>query len=155
MPKFIVGDLWESKADIIVVTTNGYVNANGELVMGRGAALQAKNRYPRLPKLLAAHLNNKPKINSCLVYGFEDVWFRNGVGIGAFQVKYSWKDKADLALIGYSVVQLNLWLNDTYQSEDVRVAMNYPGIGNGGLNKKRVVQIVESLDTRVEIYSFD
>ena len=35
------GNLWDSNADIIVITTNGAVRKDGAAIMGRGVALQA------------------------------------------------------------------------------------------------------------------
>ena len=43
-------DLWT--AEILCITTNGYVKSSGQCVMGRGCAYQAKVRYPALPKKL-------------------------------------------------------------------------------------------------------
>ena len=34
---------------VIAITTNGFVKATGECVMGRGCALTAKRLYPQLP----------------------------------------------------------------------------------------------------------
>ncbi len=50
--KEYVGDIWQSGADVICVTTNGVLRKNGDLVMGAGIALEAKKRYPRLPAFL-------------------------------------------------------------------------------------------------------
>lgn len=46
------GNMWDcfGKVDLFLVTTNPIVNAKGELVMGRGIALEAKKRFPELPK---------------------------------------------------------------------------------------------------------
>ena len=38
--KEIRGDLFTQEADTICITTNGFVKANGECVMGRGCAKQ-------------------------------------------------------------------------------------------------------------------
>ena len=38
--------------DIVCVTTNGIIKSNGELVMGAGCALEFKNRFPKIPKIL-------------------------------------------------------------------------------------------------------
>lgn len=46
----IRGDMWkvatEDKFDAVVITTNGFVKANGEAVMGRGCAKQAAQMFP-------------------------------------------------------------------------------------------------------------
>ena len=56
--KEVKGDIWKSDCDIIAITTNGVVKKNGELVMGRGIASQAKQRYPDIPKILGANNTN-------------------------------------------------------------------------------------------------
>ena len=50
----ITGDLWDylGNADVICITTNGFVKRNGEAVMGRGCAKQAASRYPTITKTL-------------------------------------------------------------------------------------------------------
>jgi hypothetical protein len=48
----IKGDLFAEPCDAMCITTNGFVKANGECVMGRGCAKQAATYWPDLPKLL-------------------------------------------------------------------------------------------------------
>ena len=50
----IRGDLWShlGKADVICITTNGFIKSNGDAVMGRGCARQAARRYPDMLKIL-------------------------------------------------------------------------------------------------------
>ena len=56
--KEIRGNLWDHLdiADAIVITTNGFIKANGECVMGRGCAREATERFPNLSKDLGATL---------------------------------------------------------------------------------------------------
>jgi len=55
------GNIWDhiDEYDAIVITTNGFVKNNGEAVMGRGIALEAKERYPELPRWLGTALTIK------------------------------------------------------------------------------------------------
>lgn len=47
------GDLWTLPAEFRCITTNGIWSKNtGEAVMGAGVALDAKRRYPDLPRRL-------------------------------------------------------------------------------------------------------
>lgn len=57
--KEVHGDIWDyhSKGRWIVITTNGTVKNNGEAVMGRGVALQAKQRFPQLPKKVGSWMS--------------------------------------------------------------------------------------------------
>ena len=57
----IRGDLWShiGKADVICITTNGFVKSNGDAVMGRGCARQAARRYPDMLQLLGEANRNQ------------------------------------------------------------------------------------------------
>lgn len=52
----VTGNLWDYPATVFVLSTNGAVKYNGEAVMGRGCAKQAKDRYPGLAMLLGNSL---------------------------------------------------------------------------------------------------
>lgn len=49
--------LTQEDADAIVITTNGYVKANGECVMGRGIAKQISTLLPYIPYTLGQLIN--------------------------------------------------------------------------------------------------
>ena len=156
MPKVVRRNIFDDELDLYVVTTNGYITKDDKLVMGRGAALMAKKLCPLLPEI-ASRLTQYVFDSSrgCRVYGFVE---SNPVKcidkkvrrFGLFQVKYHWRDKADLALIGFSILSMNKRL-DMFEPK-VRIGMNYPGIGNGGLSKEQVAPLLESLDKRVMVY---
>ncbi len=47
------GDMFDKRPrSALVITTNGFVKASGENVMGRGCAAQAAKKYPQLPNAL-------------------------------------------------------------------------------------------------------
>lgn len=137
--KLIQDNLWNSKDDIIAVTTNSYINKQCKLVMGRGSALEATKKYPLL------QANAAQKITHLGKYGFIIV-----DGIGLFQVKYHFGANADLELIKYSCEILNNYVKENNKT----VSLNYPGIGYGGLSKEVVDPIIRELDNRVTIYHF-
>jgi len=60
--KNIVGDLFKQKCDAIVITTNGFVKANGANVMGMGCAKTARDMVDGVDKILGhcikTHGNN-------------------------------------------------------------------------------------------------
>lgn len=63
------GELFDQlDADAICITTNGYIKASGENVMGRGCAGEAAKRWPMLPKvvgeMLALHGNVVRKLTA-------------------------------------------------------------------------------------------
>lgn len=131
--KICRGNLWTYKADWRIIPTNGVIKKNGEAVMGAGLALQAKIRFPSLPKRLAAkieQLGNHVAI-------FEDI------KIITFPTKNNWKDKSLLRLIEQSCIEIaSLPYNDTF-------AIPRVGCGLGGLRWEDVEPILkERLDNR-------
>jgi len=148
----IIGNLWDEvgRADLILVTTNSYITQDHLLVMGRGAAKEAATRYPTLPRLLGdvilrrfSHLGG---------YGVIVIGGMPGgtEAIGAFQVKRHYREKADPQLIGRSAEGLVLHLAKyTYYK---RVAMNFPGIGYGGLMEDEVWPHIKDLPDNIFVY---
>lgn len=59
MPQFQTGDIWTvyPTTDLILITTNSTLRRDGKLVMGRGIARQARDRFPRLAKVLGQHIS--------------------------------------------------------------------------------------------------
>ena len=131
--KEIVADIWtygNAFNAYIVIPTNGSVKKNGECVMGRGLALQAKNRFPDLPKRLGGAIQR----NGNRVYIFEN---RKLI---TFPVKHYWWQKADLELIETSAAQLR---EAIYTSPDELVLIPKVGCGNGGRSWNAVKPILE------------
>jgi hypothetical protein len=55
--KIVTGDIWQyACSGPLCIPTNGYLTRNGIGVMGRGLALQAKQRYPDVSYNLGRHL---------------------------------------------------------------------------------------------------
>lgn len=136
--KEIKGNIWDyyGKGHWIVITTNGTVKRNGEAVMGRGVALQAKQRFPDLPKRLGDCIRG-PIGNH--------VTLQPTCGIFTFPVKHDWREKADLELIERGCKEL-LGVADVFKPPFYMVR---PGCGNGGLDWKDVKPILEKyLDDR-------
>lgn len=140
--KISYSNLWDSKADLYVVTCNGTLNRYGELVMGRGAALEAKNRFPELP-LLAGQIVRKNFKKDIIYKEFYRYGFFCIGNLGLFQVKYHFKDKADIELIKYSAICLYNYLDET--DFNLNVHMNYPAIGYGGLKREDVEPIIQTI----------
>lgn len=155
------GDLWDAPragATLIGVTTNAYVSKAGMLVMGRGAALEAANRYPALQRRAGDAIRR-----GSLFYGpmerygwavvstarFDDPTPWEAPQIGLFQVKHHYGQPADLELIRYSCDRLSDWLEPR---RGEIVAINFPGIGNGRLSRTAVLPIIQRLPDRVLVY---
>ena len=137
---------------LFLVTTNAYVKDNGELVMGRGAALQLKDRVPESPaelgKRIPSECSFKMYDHSSIPYGVvmvdtEESYRRNHQAYGAFQVKRHFKERADLYLIRHSARMLAWWLRDDPDWQNDWVVMNVPGIGAGHLDRAAVLPILE------------
>jgi hypothetical protein len=158
----IVGDLFtwlppgkthlKEGTDIIrVITTNGTVKKNGEAVMGRGCALEAKTKWPSLPMLLGQAIANRG-LSTRLLYT------AHGYGGGkppvphthliSFPVKFHWMEPANLALIQKSMAELvvikhsSLRYNSNVEGGPT-IVMPRPGCGNGRLTWDAVKPVLE------------
>jgi O-acetyl-ADP-ribose deacetylase (regulator of RNase III) len=158
----IEGDLWSEvgKADLILFTANADLDRNGELVMGRGAALEAKRRWPSLARELAEATGGKRDYGLAWARGLKT---GSKTKLGCLQVKRAWRDPADLKLIDWSAgklaAALERWLgNPEHAGQEFRVAINYPGIGQGtgGLREEDVRPILERhfKDLPVVVYKY-
>lgn len=144
--RVIKADIWDywKRGYFVIIPTNGTVKKNGEAVMGRGLALQAKERFPDLPRELATWL--KKYGNRCFT--------SEGYRLITFPVKYHWKGKADLDLIRQSVKDLVKSVNsmdmERVYDDWLKVAIPKVGCGNGGLDWKKDVEPVldQWLDSR-------
>ena len=129
--KEVKGNIWDyyDKGNWIVITTNGTVKSNGECVMGRGVALEAKTRFPKLAKKLGDWIRHNGNIPG----RFSDY------KLFSFPVKHNWQEKADPKLIDETCKHLlGLVLGSTYTIYMVR-----PGCGNGHLLWKDVKPVLE------------
>ena len=136
------GDMWKHTSSVYVVTTNSYIKQNGELVMGRGAAKEAKERYDRIA------FDAGEKISHLSKYGFI---YLPQYKVGLFQVKYHWNADAELSLIDYSVYKLTQFADMLCGD----IVMNFPGIGNGRLPREDVISLLEILPDNVIICEKD
>src|SRR5580704_4326946 len=96
----LTGDLWSyHHLGYVCITTNGYVKSNGECVMGRGVALQATQRFPRLAL----------RVGNLIQSGGNHVHILPDLKLITLPVKHHWKEQADLALIKLSINELESW----------------------------------------------
>lgn len=145
MPKLneIEGNIWDyyNEGFFIVVTTNLGWKKNGHNVMGAGIAKQAANKFRWLPK-------NYGKF--CKTHGHRGaIYVFTRARLIMFPTKpliwktpwLSWNQDSDLELIDQSCKQLRKFLLAT--KKQIKVAMPYPGCGNGGLDRGEVRPILE------------
>lgn len=140
--KEIQKNLWDVECDLRVLTTNGIVRRDGACVMGRGCALEAKDRFPgiefRLGELIRKYGNRVMRLGRY-----------EGVVIASFPVKHNWKEPADPELIRRSAEQL-VALADKFGYTDV--AIPRPGCGNGKLRWSDVRKVLDDvLDDRFTV----
>lgn len=168
----ITGDLFAVQADAICITTNGYIKANGENVMGKGCAFQLSKLYPQAPRILGQELR---KHGNCVNYLLK----HNGAHVFSFPVKPvsivmehegevvrhmrnkfkpgdtvpGWACVADIDTIFRSAHQL---LEIVNQGEFQNVVIPRPGCGAGELNWSDVKPVLDSiLDDRFAAITFD
>ncbi len=149
MPHYQQGDMWSvwESADLFVITTNSTLRADGALVMGRGIARQARNRFPGIAAALGRAIAQT--YGSGGVYGLLVSPSWPTAKLAAFQVKRDWRDTAALDLIRRSTALLVTWCS---AHPDSQVHLNLPGIGNGRLSRDVVIPIISALPETVTIW---
>lgn len=128
------------------ITTNGYVKTNGEAVMGRGCAREARDRYPgiaaRLGRAIARSGNHVHGIDHDLYLG----------PILSFPVKHRWDEPADPELIVRSAYEA-VAAFDRYGVDTALLPR--PGCGNGRLSWSQIEPLIAPiLDDRFTVVSF-
>jgi hypothetical protein len=151
MLQFRKGDMWLAYdgADLFLITTNSTLRRNGALVMGRGIARQARDRFPGLDLALGREIARR-----CGNLGEYDLlvgprW--PAAKLGAFQVKTDFARPASLSLIRRSAATLLAWCE---RHPHATVHLNFPGIGNGGLARAQVLPLVKSLPDSVCLWEY-
>lgn len=143
MPIFEYGNMFDilNQTDLFCITTNASIRT-GRLSMGKGIALEAKKKFPELPRIAGAELQF-----SGMFYGFRIVYC-DGYKFGLFQTKDYARYNSNTYLISDSLRHMLYHLRD-YENRNgkpySRVDLNYPGIGEGGLNIKHIFNRVNTL----------
>lgn len=141
----IKGNMWnlESEYDAICITTNSVIKANGELVMGKGNALEAVKRYPPLAMLLGKYVKK---------YGNRAFRIKTSVGnIVSFPTKENWRDNSDIKLIIKSCKELVI-MADKFNWN--KILLPRPGCGCGGLKWNEVkLELEKYFDDRFTVIS--
>lgn len=144
-----LGNMWEHRNEYsaVLFTGNSWIKQNGALVMGRGAALYARNNFQGLDLAIGQRI-----VNTCGHMGeYNIIVFTRGpfMGLGVLQVKFHFRDDADIALIERS---LNVLSNRALAHPNARYACNYPGIGAGRLGMNQVEPLLQGLPDNIDIW---
>lgn len=146
-----IGNIWSEfkHTDLLLITTNSTI-VSGKLVMGAGIAKQASIIYPHLSTWAADEILKTSTPNE---YGLIIPQnFRDGRDhrVGLFQTKTQWREDSKLNLIKKSTMMLVGWCK---KHPDVRVDMNFPGIGFGRLREEDVLPVISSLPDQVYVWT--
>jgi hypothetical protein len=145
--KEIVGNLWDYYADpanMICITTNGVVKANGEAVCGRGCAREATQRIPGFARLLGNYIQEHGNVPGFMqVHEAEDYVF-------IYPVKHKWFEKASPNLI---LAAAHVLFDRAQANPSSQFILPRPGCGNGGLKWWDVKPLIEFLPDNVLVIS--
>jgi len=146
-------NIWDSTADIIVVSACGIVR-DGHLIMRTGSALQAATKYPALPSLAASQISRLRLWQdydqcSCYTYGFTSITIDALHEIGLFQNKLWDGSETLMSMIGLGVASMNFWLSAL--RDDIKISMTYPDTET--LARDSVLSILRDLPDSVTVHS--
>ncbi|HET7540425.1 MAG TPA: hypothetical protein VFK05_11160 [Polyangiaceae bacterium] len=139
-PTVIQGDLWQMHDQVrVVVTTNiGWDLETYQNNMGAGVALQAARRWPELPEWYGRQCARLKEQTPVLEYlPARLILLPVKPLLYAADPERSWDQEASLELIDRSLAQL------AEVGGDTRIALAFPGCGNGGLKKRAVLPLIE------------
>lgn len=139
--KEIIGNLFDYP--VIVIPTNGIVKTDGRLVMGKGIALEAKNKYKNLDLYLGYQVNRH--YNRCFVYYTIDNI------IVSFPTKYHYKEKSCITLVERSTKEL-VEIANWFKLETIYLPKVGCGLGNLDWNKVKPL-LERYLDDRFIVVS--
>ena len=134
--KEIFGNIWEQDCDWLCITTNGVVKKDGRAVMGAGIALQAKQRYSNIDKILAEKIRERGNVVSSLLKDGKK-W------IISFPTKNDWRNQSDIELIKQSAIDIKKHFDR--MKNKPKVLIPRPGCSNGGLDWKDVKVVLEKI----------
>lgn len=145
--KEIAGQLWDyynKEGFVVCITTNGTIKKNGEAVMGRGCAYEARKRFPGLPEILGKLIKRNGNI-------VQSVSTEKQLFLISFPVKHKWWEDADLSLIEKSMQTLK---HIAKEFPARTIILPRPGCGNGNRQWSEVEAILSSLPDNVHIISW-
>jgi len=163
----VKGDLFtyykDNPCDAIVITTNGFVKANGRAVMGRGCAKEALSLMPEIDKKLGdniARMGNmvsflRSRVISFPVKGVSKLCTNENDYVGHMNFKIGdtipgWACKAELSIIERSANELVSIVPDSWKD----IIIPRPGCGAGELRWSEVKEVLGVLDDRFKVITW-
>ena len=139
--------------DLLCFTANGVISAHDKLIMGKGFAKQVRDQFPGIDAALGRKIKMLG-ISGIQMFGLISVPAQNNYHsgtfqIGAFQTKGDWRDRSTYDLVRFSTERLNKYATE---NPEVRISLNYPAIGLGGLHKDLVYEYVRILPDSVTLW---
>jgi len=145
-----------NKAGITIVSTNACINTYENLVMGAGAAGKAKIIWPGIARKAGDYLLERAESTEIFQVGpyhreyklispdylFFTIRWPTGEEIGFLQVKRRFDQPADIDLLTISVAALRSF---HHRNPDMVKHLNFPGIGNGRLQREDVLPIISDI----------
>lgn len=127
------GNIWDMECNWLCITTNGIIRRDGRAVMGRGIALQAKQKVPDIDLVLAESLQSYGNVVRPLMRWKDTLLL-------SFPTKHDWKQPSNIQLIEQSARQLKVLFDNELKKPII--VLPRPGCSNGGLEWKDVRQIL-------------
>lgn len=152
-PLFKIGDMLQEvgrPGTLVCVTTCGITKADGSLVMGAGAAKQLAALAPTAPFDFGHTytIRRHPSPYLLVIVPCSASWHLRSY-LGAFQVKRHWREPASVQLIRDAALILG-WV--ARREPDLKIHLNYPGIGCGHLDPATVAPLLEALPLNVTVW---
>ena len=145
--QLVQANIWHyaEQLDFVCITTNSIVKNNGELVMGAGNALQAKQRVPSLPLEFGKQVSDKNL--SGQFYGLLvcDKYI-------AFQTKLHFANESPLEVVQRSVDSLRRL---ALKYPDKSFGLPFPAINHGKRTVAEILPFLETLPDNVYVYHLD
>lgn len=149
-------DIWEELgvATVLFVTASSTLNGH-KLIMSHGAAKEAEDRFPFLPATFGSILVQRKRVKK--VFGIMTTLDtvitnlpRHETQIGIFQAGIKYYDVASLDVIKEAVRLMKFWAD-----KFPRIAMTFPGIGQGKLKREDVLPVIAALPDNVWVYEME
>lgn len=123
-------------------TANNTVKKNGELVMGAGNALAAKNLQPNVAEMFGDKVKKSPdqRIHS--------MWMGEG-HLASFQTKEHWRNPSPIHVVKESILKL---AQQAETHDDLTFHLPMPGVNRGKLNVADVLEWLQALPDNVIVY---